>query len=213
MKALKGISAATILLSVVAMSACRPSGSTVAAPEMNGSTTKKDTKKEVVDNSSDQEQAVDQISTDEVLPQTVVPVVTTTTEPVITEQTIQQRYPNWVDPPQSELDSPKNAKIYNYTNEGIVSLNGKRLASTVPPGKAAIVPKLYDDLDNNDRYTVQIVLESGRSSTAKFEAMDVDGDAWRASVKDSGGTLTIEQNAGGGGGGGGNQQQDLQNFN
>jgi hypothetical protein len=215
MKVSSSLKVIGMIVSMSALVACSSgSGASYTSPDM-GSAAKSTEKKTNVDNSSDQQQSeipADTQQTEDVLPQTVVPATVTPEQPVITEQTIQERYPNWVDPSPEALASPKNAKIYNYTEEGIVSINGQRLASTVPPGKAAVVPKLYDDIGNNGMYRVQVQMESGRTSTAQFDPTDVDMGAWRASVKDTGGSLVVEQNAGGGGGGNA-PGNDLENFN
>lgn len=123
---------------------------------------------------------------------------------------------SYQNPNSFALQNPHNVKLYNYLKEGIVSVNGKRLSVLVPPGKTMVLPKLYEDLDDNGNYLVRVQTESGAFGVGTFEAVNVNMGDWRASVdKDANGLIVVKENAGGGGGsaGGGSGGGDLSNFN
>jgi hypothetical protein len=127
--------------------------------------------------------------------------------------TNQKTYPAYTEPPQSLVDDPSNITLYNYTQEGITSVNGESLALVVPPGKSMVLPKRMGDIDDySQAYNLTITTDSGKSGQAQFDPYEVDEKGWTASVSLNKQTqrLEIKQNAGGGGGGGGNKA--LNNF-
>ena len=140
-------------------------------------------------------------------PVVVAPQATTPAAPAAPSAA--EKYPDYKAPSAAYLADPARIKVYNYLNdEAIVSMNGRTLASRIAPGGVFTMPKLYDDIDAYGSYTVSLKTDKGRVITKKFKPMDVDQDAWRASLSDVNGQLLLEQNAGGGGGGG----DQLNNF-
>jgi hypothetical protein len=189
--------------------ACVPAAQPTVGTAPGAQTTSQTQQKQTKDNSADTTPAtVADPSAN--APASTLPAVET--PPGVTlppEQTVQQRYPNWVDPPQSEFDNPKRAKIYNYTNDGIATVNGQTLPQVVPPGKVALVPKRSTDIDENTgMYRVSVTTDTGKSGSGQFNPDNVNMGNWRASVSDNGGVLTIQENAGGGGGDAGGGGED-----
>jgi hypothetical protein len=116
------------------------------------------------------------------------------------------KYAGYVEPSQAEIENPRNIVLYNYLqDEGIATFNGRKLKQVVPPGKSAVIPKLFVDLSQlTNRYMVNVRTDSGKSGSGQFNAMSVNAAGWKASVSlnDAGSGLAVDQVAGGGGDGG-----------